>query len=439
MLPGLGELALTVYLSVSQADITGKMDIPAQGAFGLELSRVLFDAGSLHLELESPVGLAVWRGQVGDGVIEGEFTQAGGQGTFRLQRAEDGPGSTVEQAPETPYRRHEVSFRSADVVLSGDLTLPDGDGLHPAVVLISGSGDQDRDSSFYGFRFFDVLAGHIVPLGVAVLRIDDRGVGGSEGEGLETTIQDRADDVIAAVQLLRSREDIDADLIGLIGHSEGAMVALLAVGRTDHVAHITLLAAPTVPGDDLLRMQLVAIMEADGATEDQVREAQIQQEMTLHAVATGTGWDETEAAARRTARQRFEELPGGWKEAIKDVDTYLNAILSREMRFARSPWYASIVGYDPAPTLSSLELPLLAIYGELDTQVPADVNAAALSAGLDADGNPDFLIATLAGANHLFQESITGSPSEYALLKPEFTPEFLSILREWLAIQIEGT
>ena len=438
-LPGLGALDLTVYLSVSQAVLAGKMDIPAQNAFGLELSHVAFDSGDLHLELESPLGLAVGKGQLVDGVVEGQFSQADVRGTFRLQLVEGGLESTAEKVDDASLRRQEVSFTSGDVLLSGDLTLPGGGGPHPSVVLISGSGAQDRDSNFYGFKFFDVLARHIVPLGIAVLRIDDRGVGGSEGNGLETTLRDRADDVTAAVQFLRSREDIYLDRIGLIGHSEGAMVALLAADRTEHVAHATLLAAPILPGEDMLRMQLVAIMVADGATAGEIRQAQLQQEMTLRAVITGEGWEETEAAARRTARQRLKELPGGWQEAIRDVDAYLDAIIRREMRFAHSAWYGSIVEYDPAPLLRRLGVPLLAIYGELDTQVSASVNAAELASALEAAQHPNYTVVTLAGANHLFQESITGSPREYAGLKPEFTNEFLEILSDWLAIQTEGT
>ena len=189
------------------------MDI--QGGIGLALSNVALDGQHIHFELESPLRLATWDGEVRDGVIDGEFAQAGARGILRLEQSDDGEVSR--------FRSDEVVFANGEIVLAGEVTLPDGDGPHPGVVLISGSGDQGRDSDLFGFKVFAVLAEELAQRGIASVRFDDRGVDGTSGDGPVATIEDRAGDVEAAVALLRSRDDIDADSIGLVGHSEGGI------------------------------------------------------------------------------------------------------------------------------------------------------------------------------------------------------------------------
>ena len=415
------------------------MDIPAQNALGLQLSRVAFESGSLHFELESPVGLAVWKGRVRGSVIAGKFTQAGIQGTFRLERLEDQVPATLEPKQESVlYRREEVAFANLETNLAGDLTFPDGDGPYPAIVFISGSGGQDRDSNFFGFKFFEVLLRHIIPLGVAVLRFDDRGFGGSDGNELTTTLHDRAEDVKAAIDYLLAHDSIDSERIGLLGHSEGAIVAPMVATQRDDIAYLVLLAAPAVTGESILRTQLLETMQANGATTEEIRQAQAQQGPILQAVLTGDGWDEVEAAARIAARERFDAMPPSIRGSITDIDLFVETVVRREMRFVQSPWYESIVKFDPDPVLGRLTLPVLALYGELDTQVSAEVNAGAFSEAAAGTGNPDYTVTTIAGANHLFQAAVTGSTNEYGGLEPEFAPELVDSLREWLLRQVGG-
>ena len=186
------ELPFTVTFTMSGSGLQGKMDIPIQNAFGLELTNVTVHSSRLYFEHESPIGLAVWQGELRDDSIEGEFNQAGLVGTFQLHRVENSAAAPSEDE-DVIYIREEVEFLNGDITLAGDLTFPDAAGPHPAVVLISGSGGQDRDSSFYGFKVFAELTDHIVGQGIAVLRFDGRGVGGSTGDWLcRPTIQDRA-------------------------------------------------------------------------------------------------------------------------------------------------------------------------------------------------------------------------------------------------------
>ena len=437
--PGGIELPFVVTLYVSDDGLQGTMDIPSQGAFGLELSEVAFQSGRLHFELDTAIGLAAWDGELRDEVIEGDLRQAGRRGTFRLIRSEMIAAAAPSQDEEAPpYRLEEVTFANGDIVLTGSLTLPDADGPHPAVVLISGSGAQDRDANLFGFKTFAIIADRLARHGVAVLRFDDRGVGGSGGNVLQATISDRAQDVNAAVELLRSRDDIDPVRIGLIGHSEGGMIAPLVASRRDGVAFVVLLAAPAVAGDAILRAQLVEILKADGATQEQIEQAQAQQDLMLRAVATGEGWDEVEETSRRTARQQIEALPEAQREAIADIDLYIDTIIPEQMQYVQSPWYKSFYEYDPVPALAGLTVPVLALYGELDTQVPVELNATAFSEIVTGAGNPDYTVVTLTEANHLFQEAITGSLSEYAELKPEFIPGFLESILDWILRQTGG-
>ena len=432
-IPGPTGLPFAVDMTASGDGLRATIDI--QGVSGLPLSNVVLDAGRIHFELNSPIGLAVWDGEVSDGVIEGDFTQAGMAQTFWMQRFEDPASGDGEGAA---FRREEVVFANGDIVLAGELTLPEGDGPHPAVVLISGSGDQDRDSDIGGFRLFAVLADHLAGAGVASLRFDDRGVGGSSGDGLQATLQVRAADVEAAVDVLRSRDGIDVGSIGLVGHSEGGIVAPVVANRADGVAFVVLLAAPAVRGAEILAAQQVQLFEESGATAEEVEQFRALFDLVFHAVATGQGWDEVEAAMRSMVQQGFEALPEQAREAIPDEDGLVDSIVAEEIATWQSPWFGSFLGHDPRPAIVALDVPVIALYGELDVQVPAAANSTAMSEAMAESNVPTHTIATIFSANHLFQEAVTGSVDEYRRLKREFVPDFVAILTEWL-IDVIGT
>ena len=427
VVPGLGDLPFSVTFRASDDGLRATIDI--QGAVGLRLSNVSLESGRVHFELESPLGLATWEGQVRGGVIEGEFIQGGFPATFRLERADD---PRAPAGVDSMYRREVVVFSNGEIVLAGELTFPEGDGPHPAVVLISGSGDQDRDSNFFGFPMFAALADHLARVGVASLRFDDRGVGGSTGDGLLATLEDRAGDVEAAVDLLLTRDDIDAGGIGLVGHSEGGIVAPLVANRTGSVAFVVLLAAPAVSADEILQAQQRELLDEAGATAEQIEQARAFQQQVFRAVATGQGWDEVEASIRELVRQQMEALPEDTRNAIPDEDAYLDVIVAQETASLRSAWFASFFDYDPRPAIVALSVPVLALYGELDTQVPAAANATAMSDAIAESNIPGHTLATIPAANHLFQEASTGSVNEYAELKPEFAPDFVEVLMMWL-------
>lgn len=425
-IPGPTDLPFAVELVASEEGLRGTIDL--QGFSGLPLSNLALDGDGIHFELQSPLGLAVWDGEVSGGVIEGEFTQAGLAEDFWLQRFED-PASGDEGVA---FRREEVTFANGEIVLAGELTFPEGEGPHPAVVMISGSGEQDRDSDLGGFRLFAVLADHLAGAGIASLRFDDRGVGGSAGDNFQATLLDRAGDVEAAVGLLSSHDDIAAGRVGLVGHSEGGIVAPVVANRSDGVAFMALLAAPAVGAEETLVAQQRTLLEDSDSTAEEAEQFRAFQELVFRATATGQGWDQAEASLRALVMQQFEAFPEQTQESVGDVDAFADAIVVEQMATWQSPWFESFFKHDPGPAIAALKVPVIALFGELDTQVPPAANATAMSEAINESSAPGYTIATIFSANHRFQEAVTGSMDEYARLKREFAPDFVEILTDWL-------
>lgn len=428
------ELEIIVQFASNDDFLTANIRIPQQGA-NLPLSNVTYRSGRVHFELESPLGTAVWDGELLDTRIHGEFHQAGLSGTFQLTRAE--MAGSADDTVDLPYQEEEVIFRNGEITLAGTLTMPPGDGPHLAAVMISGSGPQNRDEEIFGFKIFRVIADYLTRQGIAVLRYDDRGVGGSTGDIQQANLEDFAGDVQAAVDLLKLHPETSASQVGLIGHSEGAIVAPLLAAKSEDVAFVVLIAGSGVPGDVILRTQLKLIFEAGGATEEEIAEALDLQTKTLEAVRTGEGWEELEAEARRRILESVAELPESQRAAISDVNAYVESVAAQEMEALRSPWLKSFVEHDPSDSIKQLTVPILALFGELDVQVPARLNEMAMAEAVAVSGNSNFSSRAFPEANHLFQRAVTGSPDEYPTLKREFVPGFLEAIGRWILERAE--
>ena len=280
---------------------------------------------------------------------------------------------------------------------------------------------------------FGVIADHLTRHGIAVLRYDDPGVGGSTGDVLQETIHDRTGNVLAAVSLLLRHAEIDPDRIGLIGHSEGGIVAPLVATQTEDVSFIVLLAGTGVRGDEILKAQLEFLLQDQGATAEEIETSRAHQQRLFSALTTGEGWEEFEQETRRILLEGIEAAPERDRAVITDIDAYVDVVIKQQLATVQSPWYRSFFEYDPGPVLERLSVPVLALFGELDTQVPAEMNAAAMVAALSAVDNPDFTLFVFPGANHLFQTAVTGSVGEYSELKAEFVPGFLEHIEEWVS------
>lgn len=336
-----------------------------------------------------------------------------------------------------PYTVEEVTFENEDanVTLAGTLTLPPTEGPHPVVVLVSGSGPQDRDESLGGIAIkpFRLLADGLTRAGIAVLRYDDRGVGESTGDFSSAVVQDFASDAEAAINYLLTREDINPDEIGLLGHSEGGMVASMLGASNQDLDFIIALAAPGVNGLDVLMTQNRRLMEAEGASQEQV-EAQLAFVDELVTVL-----DDPEAIEELTYQRTLEQveaLPEEERTNIADVEAYARTVAQQTAQQYSAGWFQSFLNYDPTPDWAQTTVPVLAIFGGKDVQVDAEQNAPALEAALEEAGNDDYEVVVLPDANHLFQEAETGAVSEYSTLAAEFTPDLLPTILEWLASHV---
>jgi pimeloyl-ACP methyl ester carboxylesterase len=421
------ELPISIVVSGEGAALAATIDI--QGLTGLPLRNVRMDGGKVHFELAAGLGLVILDGEIKGDVMSGTFEQGPAKGTFEARR---GGAAVAPAEPPSPYRQEEVKIQAGGVTLAGTLTIPPTAGPHPAVVLITGSGAQNRDEELFGFKPFKVIADHLTRAGIAVLRCDDRGVGGSTGSVAQSTSADFADDALAEVQFLRARPDIDKTHVGLLGHSEGGIVAPMAAVKSTDVAFIVLISGPSLTGEQILLAQADLLQRAAGVPEEQIRKnADVQRQM-FTAVRSGTGWEAIIAAGEKSVVTELARLPEAQRQALGDIDAFARRQVAGQLAFPRSPWFKFFLDYDPAPTLAKVKVPVLAIFGGLDLQVPATTNRQKMEEVFAQNGHKDHRLVVIPRANHLYQEAVTGGGSEYPTLKKEFVPGFLDLVTSWI-------
>lgn len=339
----------------------------------------------------------------------------------------------IEATPATdlPYTAEEVTFANGEITLAGTLTMPEGAGPYPVVVLISGSGPQDRDESLPGIPIkpFALIADHLTRAGLAVLRYDDRGTAQSTGDFASATSVDFASDATAAIDYLKTRPEIDPAQIGVLGHSEGGLIAAYLGARNPDIAFIISMAGTAVSGGDVLLLQNERILETAGADAATVQ-AQISFLEAAYPLVTAEDTEGLIAVAREYGAQLWALLPEDQRGT--DQAAFIEQTVTGTLDFFDNPWARFFLTYDPGEDWAAVTVPVLGIFGELDVQVVPSQNAPALEAALEAAGNADFTIVTLPQTNHLFQTAESGGTDEYATLGAEFDPAFLPLITEWL-------
>lgn len=413
----------------------GQLDSFSEGMGGLDLVWSEGDAGQVDFDL--PLTKAKYSGKYNEDRtrIEGHWLQAGNKLPLAFERIDILETRTVKPPPRPqnpekpyPYREEAVTFenKSDGVTLSGTLTLPEKTGKHPVAILISGSGGQDRDESLLDHKPFLVLSDHLTRAGFAVLRFDDRGIGKSTGDHAAADSRDFARDVSAGVDFLMTHAEIDPHKIGLIGHSEGGLIApIVATSRTD-VAFVVMLAGPGVNGREIVLNQSAAISAAENASP---KEIEVNNEL-LVATFDLIAAEQTDDEIKATLRSRYDEFraklpPDKQAEAS---DTVLESMLAPML----SPWFRFFLTYEPRPALTRVKCPVLALNGELDLQVDPKLNLPPIESGLKEGGNPDYEVRELPQLNHLFQSAKTGSPTEYRAIEETMSPTALNAISEWL-------
>ena len=307
---------------------------------------------------------------------------------------------------------------SAGATLAATLTIPNGKGPFPAVLLITGSGSEDRNETVAGHKPFLVIADYLTRRGIAVLRADDRGVGGSTGDPTVST-KDLAGDVVAGMAFLKSRSEIDPKQIGLVGHSDGANIGSIAATESKDVAFLVMLGGMGLVGEQVLYLQGWRMLETQGAAKSVVDQNKALQEGLYAAVKT--------EADKPALTNRIREVA---KTAGREMS---EAEINATAETIGSPWFRYFLTFDPAPVLKQVHCPVLALYGEKDTQVTPKENAPAVEAALKGAGNKDVTVRVLPGLNHLFQTSQTGSVNEYNQIEETFAPAALTQIGDWIA------
>ena len=424
-------LPVVFHISETDGNLTATLDSPSQGAMGIPIDSVVFDAGHLSLTIA-----AIGGGYEGDlesaGTIVGSWSQGGLTLDLTLSRNQEAAAAPKRpQEPQAPFPYEAESVRLASsapgVTLAGTLTLPASGAPSPAVVLISGSGPQDRDETLVGHRPFLVLADHLTRHGVAVLRLDDRGIGESTGSFATATTTDFSDDVLAAVEFLEQRPDIGP--IGLVGHSEGGLVAPMVANRTSAVRFVVLMAGPGLIGEEILYRQGVLIIKANGGS-DEVAETNRALQARLFSALKAE--DDVDVARVKLREILLESLP---QVTTGTTDENREQQVAAQLAQLTQPWFRYFLTYDPLPALRELDCPVLAINGEKDTQVPSQENLEAIRRALTEGGNADFDIVELPGLNHLLQTADTGSPNEYASIEETMSPRALQEMTDWILVR----
>lgn len=389
--------------------------------------------GDTGVRVAIPLALSVWEGRwVGADSLDGAWTQGGASLPLAFRRVAQFSGLNRPQEPKRPfpYREEEVAFESAEagVRLGGTLTVPPGEGPFPAVVLVSGSGAQDRDETLLGHRPFLVLSDHLTRRGIAVLRFDDRGVGKSTGNFAISTSEDFADDVRGAVRFLRARPEVAAAKVGIVGHSEGGLIApMVAAGSTD-VAFLVLMAGSGVPGDEILVAQSRLVAAAAGVPAETTEKNAPVQARLFARIKAGGDPEALRNDVRAMLRAHVDSLSDEERRAAGISPAWVEA----QVQQVTSPWYRFFLAYDPRPTLQRVRVPVLAVNGALDVQVPSRENLAAIGLALKAGGNPDVRVVELPRLNHLFQTATTGAVGEYGTIEETMSPAVLDLVSGWI-------
>lgn len=424
-----GGQSIRLIFDIQEEDgaLTGTTYSPDQSPIGIPISAVEVTEEEIVLEIAQIGGRFEGPLAEDQAALTGEFSQRGMRLPLTLKRADRaaalaGPARPQHPEPPYPYGVQEVTFANEtdSLRLAGTLTVPAADGPHPAVVLIGGSGPLDRDAEVFGHKLFLVLADHLTRHGIAVLRYDERGVGASEGTAWPAASSEAfARDAAAGVRFLQAHPDIAANAIGLIGHSEGGLVAPLA--HTAHVpaAFLALLAAPSVPGDAVLEEQLAAMVTAQGLPDARVASTRASQRALLDAAKR--------ASVADTARVELHTALSAQGMSEAQVQAQIEQLTS--------PWFTFFLTHDPQSVMAQLDVPVLALYGSLDLQVLPAQNVGPMQTALDASPSVDATVAVLDSLNHLFQPATTGLPDEYVHVETTLAPAMLERLTTWIRAQ----
>lgn len=424
------EITFVFHIKKEGVNYSSVMNVPTFRVSGMKPSKTTFTNGKLTID-GSNLGMfyiAKFNSELQQ--FEGTYKEGGIEMVLNLKKgAVEIADQRRPQEPVKPYPYYEeeVNFQNkeANITLAGTLTLPNKEGTFPVVILISGSGPQDRDETFMGHKPFLVLADHLTKKGIGVLRFDDRGQGESTGDFGSATTEDFSKDVLSAIAYLKTRKEVDTKNIGLIGHSEGGIIAPLAANSSKDVAFMVLLASTGISGTEL------SVMQSKTLRQFPVKDEATYEKNARKAIAIVTSnKNEQEIKTELTAHYNAFIRP-----ILKDLNVpekNINAFINNQVNTSIKPWSRYFLQYNPADEIEKLQIPVLSLNGSKDTQVNAKINQNGIRQALIKGDNKDYKIIELENLNHFFQECNTGKMDEYRKIEQTFSPIALKEISNWV-------
>jgi pimeloyl-ACP methyl ester carboxylesterase len=424
------EIVFVFLFEKNQETYNTTMAVPTFNVSGIKPKSTYLKEGNLTID-GADLGMkyeGIWNENTTQ--IEGTYTEGGVKLLLNLKKGNpEMPKNNRPQEPTKPYPYYEekVNFNNteASISLSGTFTRPIQKGKYPVVILISGSGRHDRDASMMTHRPFLVLSDYLTRKGIAVLRYDDRGFGESTGDFSEATTADFAKDVLSAVRYLKSRKDIDVNHIGLIGHSEGGIIAPMAANQTSDISFIVALAATGISGSE------VAVMQSKSLRPFPVPDEVAFEENVKKSITIATSNQELAAKRKELSAHNKTYLTPILKP-LGATDENISKFIDNETETVLKPWNIYFFNYNPADEFEKLSIPVLSLNGNMDTQVDAITNQNAIRNALIKGGNKNYKIVKLENMNHLFQECKTGSMQEYKEIEQTISPIALKEVSNWI-------
>ncbi len=408
------------------------LDSPDQKSYGLKTNKTTVDGNKITVEAKQMMAQFDGTLQIGDTTIIGKWIQLGKSYDLVLKKLLHPIVTKRPQEPKEPfpYKSEEVKFLNAkaNIELAGTFTFPQGEGPFPAVILVTGSGPQDRDESLMGHKPFLVISDYLTRQGIAVLRYDDRGIGKSKGVFGSATTFDFTDDAEAGMMWLKQQPLIDKNKIGIAGHSEGGLIASIVASRNKNVNFIILIAGPGISGDEIILAQSELIGLKNGVNPDLIKEGQMINKQLFTALKKESDNNKIQTELRKIIEEGINNskfADNKEKEAErKNINSSISQIIS--------PWFRTFIQLNPKPYLLKTKCRVLAMNGTKDLQVPCDLNLNAIEKYLKLAGNKHYKILKIEGVNHLFQHCEKGVPSEYSAIEETFAPEALKAMSTFI-------
>ena len=422
------KLGVVFHFEGEAGNYSGTLDIPMQGATDLQLIYVVVNEDSLSTAFNAGPNLGEFSGSIQPEIIEGTYSQGGASFPFEIQKQD-----SSSEIPNTAGVGQDLIIQNGDVIIGGTLVTPDWPTQPPIVIMLSGSGAQNRDSEVAGFKPFAQIADYLKSQNIASFRFDDRQVGESTGSFSDANLETLSSDVEAIIQYLQSSITRTFVEIILLGHSQGGIVAGKVARENPEVDQLILMASPSVTMEEILRFQVQQAYEEFDLPENVIEQEISARENLMVAIKKSEELEE----ARQEYRTRYEQVLSSLSEeqqaAIpQDRDSFINRQMNQLVAFYSTPQMQSLLFHDPAENLSDLNIPVLVLFGGKDTQVASSVNLEPVEDALEKS-DAEFQVTTIEDANHLFQKAETGNVSEYTSLDKSFTEGFLETISEWIS------